>query len=62
MSGDRYVYRIKVTNNGIDTATGISVTDTIPAALTAFQIENNGFTSYGLLPNYFSGYVASLAE
>lgn len=63
MSGDWFVYRIVVTNNGLDTATGIVVTDLIPEPpLSAFQVVNNGFDSYEWLSDYFSGTINTLAE
>lgn len=63
MSGDWFVYRIMVTNNGLDTATGIVVTDLIPEPpLTAFQVINSGFTTYEWLSDYFSGSIDSLAQ
>jgi hypothetical protein len=63
MSGDWFVYRIKVTNNGLDTATGIVVTDLIPEPpFTAFQVVNSGFTTYEWLSDYFSGSIDTLAQ
>lgn len=38
------------------------MTDIVPASLTVFQIENNGFDSVYREPNYVSGYVASLGQ
>ncbi len=62
MSGDWYVYRIVVTNNGLWTVTWVEMTDLVPWYLTVFQATNNGFTSLYREPNYVSGYVATLAE
>lgn len=57
------MYRIEVTNNGNDTATGISVMDFIPEPpFSAYQLVNNGFDTYELLPDYFSGTVNSLVQ
>ena len=60
MNGDRYVYRVMTRNNGLETATGIRVSDMIPSGLEIFQVVNNGYDAYEWVPDYFSGSVNSL--
>ena len=43
--GDTVTFQIEVTNNGTDTATGVSLTDLLPSGLTPTAV--NGTTSQG---------------
>ena len=45
--GDTVTFQIEVTNNGTDTATGVSLTDLLPSGLTPTAV--NGTTSQGCL-------------
>jgi uncharacterized repeat protein (TIGR01451 family) len=62
MSGDWFVYRVQVTNSGLNTVTGVTVFDSLPAQIYPFNIINNGYTAIGYTPTTVSGYIASLVQ
>ena len=45
--GDDVAYRLTVTNGGTGSASGVSITDTLPAALTFVSAGGSGFTCTG---------------
>lgn len=45
LSGNRYIYRVKITNNGVGDAYDVKVDDSFPDGVTAFWMEPEAWMS-----------------